>query len=191
MFVKCGDYVFLGCPRNIVSPFERIVEGFGAKHKPIPPKAWSYNSDVETVHRTMEDEFYGLENFDNIRDFHRYVASSQAWYNLVRGNMNKDDMSPWWIIKELYAVMNLAHRGLMIMTLCWEIVIQEVLQVVAFQNLFFGRSRHSIFQNVRDLLKQTCEIDRLGYIVFNTKSRSCCYIMHPAECCYHYYRSVS
>jgi len=119
---------------NIGSPFERLVEGFGAKHKRIPSQAWSYNSNVDTV--IME------------------------------------------------------HQDLIITMLCRENGDQEVLQVVAFQNLLFGRFRHSIFQNVRDLLKQTCEIDRLGDIVFNAKSRSCFYIIHPAECCYHYYRSI-
>ena len=71
------------------------------------------------VHRTIEDEFYDLENFENIRDFHRCVAGYQAWYNLVRGNMNKDDMSPWRIIKELYAAMNLTIAGLPPLMLDW------------------------------------------------------------------------
>ena len=93
---------FIGCFRQdrTRDGFEKIVEGFGAKHKRIPPRAWSYNSDVETVHRTIEDEFFDLENFENIKDFHQRIASYQAGYNLVRGNMNKKHMSPWQIIKK-------------------------------------------------------------------------------------------
>jgi len=76
---------FIGCfrPDRTRDGFERIVEGFGAKHKRIPVRAWSYNSDVETVHRTIEDEFYDIENFESIKDFHQRVASYQANYNLV------------------------------------------------------------------------------------------------------------
>jgi len=73
----------------------------GAIHTRIPVRAWSYNSDVETVHRTIEDEFYDLENFANIRDFHRRAASYQAWYNILRPNMNKDNKSPWQIVREI------------------------------------------------------------------------------------------
>jgi hypothetical protein len=64
--------------------FEKVVEGFGSRHKRLPVSARSYNSDVETVHRTIEDEFYDIENFESIRDFHQRVASYQTWYNMIR-----------------------------------------------------------------------------------------------------------
>jgi hypothetical protein len=94
---------FIGCYRQDKTRdgFEKVVEGFKAVHKRIPIKAWSYNSDVETVHSTIEDEFFDLENFENIKDFHQRVASFQAYYNLVRENSNKDFKSPWQIIKNL------------------------------------------------------------------------------------------
>ncbi len=74
--------------------FGCVVQGLSAIHKRIPIKAWSYNSDVKTVHRTIEDEFFDLENFSGVRDFHRRLASYQAWYNLLRPNMNKDNQGP-------------------------------------------------------------------------------------------------
>jgi transposase len=94
---------FIGCYRQDKTRdgFEKVIEGFAAKHKRIPIKAWSYNSDVETVHSTIEDEFFDLENFENIKDFHQRVASFQAYYNIVRENSNKDFKSPWQIIKNL------------------------------------------------------------------------------------------
>jgi hypothetical protein len=93
---------FIGCFRDdrTRDGFERIGS-FGCTHKRIPPRAWSYNSDVETAHRTIEDEFYDLENFESIKDFHQRVAVYQAWYNPVRENSNKDSKSPWQIIREL------------------------------------------------------------------------------------------
>jgi transposase len=94
---------FIGCFRQDRSRdgFENVVTGFGAVHKRIPVRAWSYNSDVETVHSTIESEFYDLENFEGIKDFHRRVASYQAWYNLVRENSNKDYKTPLQIITEI------------------------------------------------------------------------------------------
>ena len=94
---------FIGCFRQdrTRDGFEKVVKGFGSTHKRIPVKAWSYNSDVETVHSTIEDEFYDLENFESMKDFHRRVASYQAWYNLVRENSNKDYKTPLQIIKEV------------------------------------------------------------------------------------------
>jgi transposase-like protein len=81
--------------------FGPTVEAFGAVHKRIPIKAWSYNSDVETVHRTIEDEFFDLESFRSNRDFLRRAATYLAWYNILRPNMNKDYLSPWQIIQRL------------------------------------------------------------------------------------------
>ena len=94
---------FIGCYRGdrTRDGIEKVAAGFEAVHKRIPPGAWSYNSDVETVHATIENEFFDLENFDNIKDFHQRVASYQAWYNCVRVNSHKDFMSPWNIIKNL------------------------------------------------------------------------------------------
>jgi len=94
---------FIGCFRQdrTRDGFEKVVEGFGSSHKRIPVRAWSYNSDVETVHGTIEREFYDLENFEGIKDFHQRVASYQARYNLVRPNSNKDNMTPLQIVKRV------------------------------------------------------------------------------------------
>ena len=112
---------FIGCFRQDRSRdgFEKVVEGFGSRHKRIPVRAWSYNSDVETVHRTIEDEFYDIENFEGIKDFHQRIASYQAWYNLVRPNMNKDYKSPWQIIKKLKPKMDLELVRLPPLMLDW------------------------------------------------------------------------
>ena len=112
---------FIGCFRadRTRDGFESIVSSFGSTHKRIPPRAWSYNSDVETVHRTIEDEFYDLENFESIRDFHARAASYQAWYNLVRVNSNKEYKSPWQIIKQLNPKMNIELARLPPVMLDW------------------------------------------------------------------------
>jgi transposase len=112
---------FIGCFRQdrTRDGFEKTVAGFGSIHKRIPVRAFSYNSDVETVHRTIEDEFYDLENFEGIKDFHQRVASCQAYYNLVRANMNKDFKSPWQIIKKVCPKMSLELVRLPPLMLDW------------------------------------------------------------------------
>jgi len=94
---------FIGCFRQdrTRDGFENVVTGFGATHKRIPVRAWSYNSDVETVHSTIESEFYDLENFESVKVFHHRVACFQTAYNLVRPNSNKDDMTPLQIIRQV------------------------------------------------------------------------------------------
>ena len=100
---------FIGCFRDDKTRdgFEKTVGGFGSDHKRIPSGAWSYNSDVETVHSTIELEFFDLENFENVRDFHQRTASYQAYYNIVRENSNKGFKSPWQIIKEIEPQMDI------------------------------------------------------------------------------------
>jgi transposase-like protein len=94
---------FIGCFRQDKTRdgFEKIVKSFGCKHRRIPPRAWSYNSDVETVHSTIELEFFDLENFEGLKDFHSRVASYQASYNIIRENSHKGSKSPWQIIREI------------------------------------------------------------------------------------------
>jgi transposase len=112
---------FIGCYRQDGSRdgFEKTVQGFGAIHKRIPVRAWSYNSDVETVHATIEPEFFDLENFASVRDFHQRAASYQSYYNLVRPNSNKQYQSPWQIVKQQWPKMNLELVRLPPLMLDW------------------------------------------------------------------------
>jgi len=112
---------FIGCFRQdrTRDGFEKVVEGFGSRHKRIPVRAWSYNSDVETVHGTIEREFYDLENFESIKDFHQRAASYQAWYNLARQNSNKDDKTPLQIITDIIEKIDSAVAKLPPLMLDW------------------------------------------------------------------------
>lgn len=112
---------FIGCRRQNGSRdgFETVVNAFGSKHKRIPVRAWSYNSDVETVHSTIECEFFDIENFEGPEDFHLRVASYQAWYNLVRINSHKDNKSPWQIINDSEPKLNIDIAKLTPIMLDW------------------------------------------------------------------------
>jgi transposase len=72
-----------------------------SQHVRIPPAAHTYQSDVETVHRLEEDEFFDLENFSSRGEFLAKVHTYQLYFNLVRPNSHKGNQSPWQIIERL------------------------------------------------------------------------------------------
>jgi transposase len=72
-----------------------------SQHVRIPPAAHTYQSDVETVHRLEEDEFFDLEDFASRGDFLAKVHTYQLYFNLARPNSHKENMSPWQIIEQL------------------------------------------------------------------------------------------
>jgi transposase len=72
-----------------------------SQHVRIPPAAHTYQSDVETVHRLEEDEFFDLENFSSRGEFLAKVHTYQLYFNLVRPNSHKENLSPWQIIERL------------------------------------------------------------------------------------------
>ena len=81
-------------------------EGFPAalgpsQHVRIPPAAHTYQSDVETVHRLEEDEFFDLEAFSSRGDFLTKVHTYQLYFNLARPNSHKQNQTPWQIIERL------------------------------------------------------------------------------------------
>jgi len=72
-----------------------------SQHVRIPPAAHTYQSDVETVHRLEEDEFFDLEEFSSRGDFLAKTHLYQLYFNLVRPNSHKENLSPWQIIEQL------------------------------------------------------------------------------------------
>lgn len=72
-----------------------------SEHIRIPPAAHTYQSDVETVHRLIEDEFFDLESFRNRPEFFAKATTYQLYFNLVRPNSHKGYCSPWQIIERL------------------------------------------------------------------------------------------
>ena len=72
-----------------------------SQHVRIPPAAHTYQSDVETVHRLEEDEFFDLEDFASRGDFLAKVHTYQLYFNLARPNSHKENQSPWQIIERL------------------------------------------------------------------------------------------
>ncbi len=67
--------------------FSKIIEKiFKSKHYTIPPGAKTYQSDVETSHRIIEDEFYACEYFYSKEDFFLKAKNYQNHFNYNRFN---------------------------------------------------------------------------------------------------------
>jgi transposase-like protein len=75
------------------------VRALGSDHRYIPPKRYTWQSDVETVHRLVEDEFFDRESFSGPADFWRKVTTYWHYFNLVRPNRGKEWQSPLQILQ--------------------------------------------------------------------------------------------
>lgn len=51
------------------------VRALSSDHRYIPPKRYTWQSDVETVHRLVEDEFFARESSTGPADFWRKVTT--------------------------------------------------------------------------------------------------------------------
>jgi len=74
------------------------VRALGSHHRYIPPKRYTWQSDVETVHRLVEDEFFDRESFTGPKDFWAKVTTYWHYFNLVRPNRGKEWRSPLQIL---------------------------------------------------------------------------------------------
>ncbi len=83
--------------------FSRMVERFGSAHRLIPPRAKTYQSDVEVSHRLIEYEFYDcfdLPLSEKIKqEFLSATAEYQYLFNFHRQNSNRNYQTPCDILR--------------------------------------------------------------------------------------------
>lgn len=77
-----------------------VVRSLGSEHHYIPVKAHTWQSDVETVHRLVEDEFFDITSFRSRADFREKVSLYWYWFNIARKNRHKQWKTPLQIISE-------------------------------------------------------------------------------------------
>ena len=80
------------------SAFTRCVQAAGLRHQTIPPGAHTWQADVETAHRLIEDEFYQVESFQGRSDFLHKAATYNLWFNTRRQNSYKANRTPWEVL---------------------------------------------------------------------------------------------
>jgi len=76
------------------------VRRLGSDHHYIPPKAHTWQSDVETVHRLQEDEFFDRERFAHRRQFWQKITTYWQYFNIARPNSNKHWKTPLQILTD-------------------------------------------------------------------------------------------
>jgi len=92
---------FVSNSKKKLSLFEEIItQKYKAKHKRIPPASPTYNSDVETVHNLIEDEFYKVESFKSKQDMILKTFAYLIYFNNFRKNRNRENKTPKDIYKK-------------------------------------------------------------------------------------------
>lgn len=82
------------------SMFTRIItEVMQSKHYRIPPGAKTWQSDVESSHRLIEDEFYSDASIYSQNGFFRQAYEYQKQFNFIRENKYKGG-TPLHLLKE-------------------------------------------------------------------------------------------
>ena len=87
------------------------VRLLGSDHRFIPPKRYTWQSDVETVHRLVEDEFLDREVFGSPAEFFAKVTTYWSYFNLVRKNRGKEWQSPLQILSSRAPALGGAQLG--------------------------------------------------------------------------------
>jgi len=77
-----------------------IEKDFPSRHVYIPPGCSNANADVESVHATIETEFFDIEKFRNRQDFLAKITTYQHYYNLARKNRSRGKKSPLTLLAE-------------------------------------------------------------------------------------------
>lgn len=85
---------------NKSTMFLDVLKYFESQYCHIPAGAKTWQSDVETSHRLIEDEFYAYKMFKSKKDFFRKAFEYQKYFNFTRKNSYKDNQAPAQILTE-------------------------------------------------------------------------------------------
>jgi transposase len=85
---------------NKSTMFLDVLKYFESQYYHIPAGAKTWQSDVETSHRLIEDEFYAYKIFKSKKDFFKKVFEYQTNFNLKRKNSYKENETPAQILTE-------------------------------------------------------------------------------------------
>ena len=72
----------------------------GVKHTRIPPRACTWQSDVEASHKLIEDEFYDIEEYRDLTEFMAKAYAYELYFNFKRKNRYRGCKAPTEILEE-------------------------------------------------------------------------------------------
>lgn len=91
---------------QVLSSFDQVLERYQVQQNRIPAAAPTFNSDVETFHRLVEDEFYSIEQFSDVEDMQKQLYTYMLDFNYLRTNSYKENKTPYQLLKEDYPDLN-------------------------------------------------------------------------------------
>jgi len=98
-----AEFNACGKKKQGYTPFEKMVADYwGMALNRIPPASPTFNSDVETFHRIVEDEFYCMEQYENLDDMKKKAYTYMLDFNYLRKNRNKNNQTPWELLQAEY-----------------------------------------------------------------------------------------
>ncbi len=99
---------FIGNSRRVrgESAFERVLREAGIEHVRIPPSSPTWQSDVEAVHKMIEDELYEVEEYRDGIDFLAKAYAYGLYFNFRRKNRYRGYKTPVEILHEVDSKAN-------------------------------------------------------------------------------------
>jgi len=83
------------------SEFEAVLKSYRIRHARIPPRCSTWQSDVESVHRTIEEELYAIEPLRDLPELLGKAYAYQLFYNHFRKIRTRDNCSPRQILEQV------------------------------------------------------------------------------------------
>jgi len=83
------------------SEFQDVLRRLQIRHERIPPARSTWNSDVETFHRTIQDELFSVETLRSPSELLGKAYTYQLFYNHFRKNRWRQNQSPREILDTL------------------------------------------------------------------------------------------
>lgn len=94
------EYVGSVSKKRGISAFEEILKKYRVGHERIPVRCCTWQSDVEAVHRMVEDELYCVESFCDEDELLGKAFTYQLYFNYMRANRWRDGKSPVEILTD-------------------------------------------------------------------------------------------
>ena len=96
-----AEFNACGHKKEGLTPFEVVIKDiFHTKLSFIPPASPTFNSDVETFHRLVEDEFYSIEPATSLEMLRCKMMTFLIDFNYLRKNSYKDNKTPYELAKD-------------------------------------------------------------------------------------------
>jgi len=75
----------------------------------FPPGAPTFNSDVEAIHRLIEDKFYDFEDYSDKNNFFNKAFTYLVYFNYLRKFRFKFGKTPFQILSEYVNLNNINY----------------------------------------------------------------------------------